>query len=668
MTAAQKSFSLMVFACLLAAGPGCSETPFDEGNDDLLLPKKDGPSTADTNNGLPDGYGPLHSCKEVGKACNAHDPCAINPVCNKDKKCVPQTVMNCSDGLDCTIDTCLGSGMCSNLPKKGYCRLAVTVYGSQTCKDLKLDGGGATDAGVADGGAAGKTILCCFKEGDRKPGDQCLVCQPKQTTPGEDGGSTGSGIKWSPANGGYCDDGNGCTKGDYCQNGQCSGTNYGSQCQDQYSCTQDLCDGKGGCLGNKLKKDWCLIGGTCHKDGTANPSGACSGCDVKKSQSAWTTFTNTCMIDGKCYGKGIKHPSGCAECDPAVSPTKWTVTGSYCYIAKTCKKPGDKDSTGCSSCQPSVNKYDWSALPGLCKIDSKCYSKGDQNPGKCAECDPAVSASKWTVKGSYCYIAKVCKNAADKDTSGCATCDPTKDKYGWTPLAGMCKIDNKCHTKGTKHTKGCAECDPTKNTTKWTLTSTSHCLIDGECYTANQTVGCFKCVPATSPTAWTKVPGCTHMDLDVGKHKSTFSSSMTRGFWFTAPVNFTIVGVRVPIDVGTEVQNVEVLRFTGTVTVFPTQGTNFTSLHYSKNVAGSGWITVKIPVKKGDVIGLLGARGTTSQKNSYGNGNPYSTTLANKPIKLQRLVLQANLNSAKANKVATEASGSYSRVEMRYVP
>ncbi len=374
------------------------------------------------------------------------------------------------------------------------------------------------------------------------------------------------------------------------------------------------------------------------------------------------------MIDGKCYGKGIKHPGGCAECDPAVSPSKWTVSGSSCYIGKTCRKPGDKDTTGCSSCQPAVNKYDWSAMPGLCKIDGKCYSKGDKHPSGCAECDPTTSASKWTVKGSHCYIEKVCKTASAKDSTGCATCDPTKDKYGWTPLAGMCKIDKKCHTKGTKHPKGCAQCDPTKDATKWTLTSTSHCLIDGECYTANQTVGCFKCVPATSSTAWTKVPGCTHMDLDVGKHKSTFSSSMTRGFWFTAPVNFTIVGVRVPTDVGTGVQNVEVLRFVGAVTKWPTQGTNFTSLHYSKNVAGSGWITVKIPVKKGDVIGLLGARGTSSQKNSYGTGNPYKTTLANKPISLHRLVLQANLNTAKANKVATETSGSYSRVELRYVP
>ena len=653
--------SLPLCCCLVAVG--CSETPFEEGSGDVSL-LTDGPATPDTNNGLPDGYGPLHDCKEVGKSCNAHDPCAINPICGKDKKCWPQAVMNCSDGLACTLDTCLGSGMCQNTPNKGYCRLAVMVYGKQTCKDLKLDGGSTTGSG-ADAGT-GKTILCCFKEGDRKPGDQCRICQPKQSTPGEDGGATGDSTKWSPANGGYCDDGNACTKGDYCQSGQCKGSFY-STCTDKYSCTNDVCDGKGGCLGNPLKKDWCLINGACYKDGTANPTGACSGCDVKSSQSAWTTFTNTCMIDSKCYGKGIKHPGGCAECAPSVSATKWTVTGSYCYISKACKKPGDKDTTGCSSCQPAVDKYAWSPMAGMCKIDGKCYSKGQKNTGGCAECDPAVSATKWTVKGSYCYISKACKKPGDKDTTGCATCDPAKDKYGWTPLAGMCKIDNKCYAKGTKHPKGCAECIPATSATKWTLTSKTHCLIEGECYTANQTVGCFKCDPTKSQTAWSKVAGCTHMDLNIGTHKTTYSGN-TRGYWFTAPVAFTIIGVRVPIDVGTAAQNVEVVRFTSAVTKYPTQSTNFVSLHYSKGVAGTNWINVKIPVKKGDIIGLLGARGTSSMKNSYGNGNPYKTTIANQPVSLTRLVLQANLYSAKATKLSTESGGSYSRVEMRYVP
>ena len=77
----------------------------------------------DKGNGLPDGYGPLYDCPEPGKTCNAHDPCAITPICGQDKKCWPTTLMNCDDKLSCTLDTCEGSGLCGNKPKAGTCAL-----------------------------------------------------------------------------------------------------------------------------------------------------------------------------------------------------------------------------------------------------------------------------------------------------------------------------------------------------------------------------------------------------------------------------------------------------------------------------------------------------------------------------------------------------------------
>ena len=257
-----------------------------------------------------------------------------------------------------------------------------------------------------------------------------------------------------------------------------------------------------------------------------------------------------------------------------------------------------------------------------------------------------MSTTKWTNTGlTHCFIADQCHTKGTKDASGCADCDPGKDKYDWSPLTGMCKIDNKCQAKGAKHPQGCAECDPAKNTTKWTLTAAGQCLIDGKCYKNGDTVGCFKCDVAQSTTAWSKVPGCTHMDLKLPPYyKLHASSSGTRGFYFQAPVSFTIIGLRVPTDVGTDVQNVVVLRFTGTVPVWPTQGANFTVLHYSKGVsAGSGWINVKIPIKKGENIGIIGARGTSSMRNSYAQPNKYATTIANQPTSLQRLIMQSNL-------------------------
>ena len=460
----------------------------------------------DKGNGLPDGYGPLYDCPEPGKTCNAHDPCAITPICGQDKKCWPTTLMNCDDKLSCTLDTCEGSGLCGNKPKAGTCVLGVKT-------------GGSTDAGPTDAGAADisvpTTVFKCFKTGDKNPADPCSACNPTVS----DGGVATNNTKWMPVTGGTCDDKNACTKGDYCQNGVCKGTNYASQCADSYGCTEDLCDGKGGCLGNKLKKDWCLIGGTCYKKNAAHPAGSCFTCDPATSTSTWTPITNTCMVNNKCYTKGATHSGGCAECDPSISTTKWTVSGTtHCLISDACVTAGTKDSIGCASCDPTQDKYGYTALTGMCKIAGKCYTKdtadasgcntcqpavstttwsplaivcksGTQcykisaaHPGSCATCTASGSAAKWVVMGtSHCLILDTCYSSGASDPTNCSSCDPTITQYDWTPKAGYCSIQGKCHASGTKHPDGCAECKPTSNKNSWTLTDATACLTNHLC-------------------------------------------------------------------------------------------------------------------------------------------------------------------------------------------
>jgi len=431
----------------------------------------DGPPAVDRGGGLPDGYGPLWPCTAVGQACNAHDPCAINPTCGPDKLCHPASVQDCGDSLSCTTDTCKGMGMCENLPASGSCALPVKA-------------GAGADGGVgADAGAAGPTEIRCFSKGDRDPADPCRVCDPDQNA-----------TKWSPASGGACDDNSTCTKDDYCQGGVCKGTYYGSQCADNFGCTDDLCDGKGGCLGNPLKSDWCLINGVCHADKANDPAGTCNTCDVTQSQSAWTPITNTCTIGGKCY------------------------------------KPGDKDPTGCSECDPSSSTTSWTPLSGLCLIGGKCYTSGASHSGGCATCAPATSSTSWTVTGSYCLIADVCHSPKDKDSTGCAECDPGADKYGWTPLTGMCQIKGTCYASGATHPAGCGECKPATSATHWTLLgSATGCLIDDACYASGATLGCYTCAPSTSQTAWTQITGCNQVEGLATASSSGGGASTTHG-------------------------------------------------------------------------------------------------------------------------------------------
>jgi len=545
-----------------------SDTTTDGGKKDGGK-KLDGQTPPDKGLVLPDGY-KLWKCTTPGAACNAHDPCAIDPICGKDLYCRPTKLQNCSDDLDCTTDTCAGLGVCTNTPKAGKCALAVRVPKGTTCAQVtggkvKFDAGVTPDTGsstsdaTVDTGSTSvekETIFCCFKKGDRSPTDQCEVCNPAT---GDDSGTGGNSKKWSPANGGSCDDGNLCTKNDYCQYGTCKGSSFSSQCSDGYGCTQDLCDGKGGCLGNPMKPGFCLINATCYKDGQMHPSGSCSSCDSKKNPADWTTVTATCMISGKCYKKGDKdttgcnicdpkssatawtpisglcsiggkcykpkdkNTGGCAECDPTTSQTKWTVKGSTdCLIGGKCYKALATDATGCKECAPASNKYDWSSVANTCLISGKCYKKNAKHSGACATCLPATNAKGWTVTGSDCLINNTCYKPKAKDSSGCGECIPAYDKYKWSvTTTGKCLIKGSCVASGTKDSSGCATCDPTKSKTSWTPSS-NKCVILGDCISnaATDKSACLTCKVATSKTKWTPAGSgttTTVYDYETGK-------------------------------------------------------------------------------------------------------------------------------------------------------
>ena len=401
-------------ALLLATGCDSDKTASDGG-------ASDGGAASDGSS--VDSRIKLYPCDKPGQSCNAHNSCAINPLCGKDKLCRPTNVMNCNDDHECTVDSCGGTGLCLNTPKTGTCLLNVR------------SGGG--DAGPA------KTSTKCYKKGDKHPDDPCRACQPS-----EGDGGTSSNTTWSPINGGACDDKNACTKDDYCQEGICKGTSYASTCDDNLTCTVDGCDGKGGCLKKTIKSGNCLIDGKCYKDKDKHPSGSCNICDVSKSTTKWTAITNTCLIDNKCYNKGDKNPGGCAECDPATSTTAWTVKGTtHCLISGSCVASGTKDpATGsCASCQPSKSKTSYSADAGYCKILGKCIATGTAHPDGCAKCDSTKDRTTWTPNtSSDCVINHECGEFCSStcvntktDSNNCGKCG-TKCASGEACFSGKC--------------------------------------------------------------------------------------------------------------------------------------------------------------------------------------------------------------------------------------
>ena len=269
--------ALTVTLAILTAGCAQSFVPQDGGatRADGEPPRVDGGSLPDST---PSSDASLWPCTEPGRSCNAHDTCAIDPVCGEDLLCRPKNYQDCDDKLACTTDTCKGMGLCENKPKEGWCKLPVK---SATGAQLK-----------------------CFTQGSAAPGDSCQMCDV-----------TNDPVKWSPRTGGACSDGNACTRNDYCNNGVCKGAYYGDLCSDGYGCTKDSCDGKGGCLGSELKQGWCLINGACHKDKATNPASGCFHCDVSKSVKVWTTNPGSCLaspfvMDGKLDAGATKVSGG----------------------------------------------------------------------------------------------------------------------------------------------------------------------------------------------------------------------------------------------------------------------------------------------------------------------------------------------------------------------
>ena len=129
--------------------------------------------------------------------------------------------------------------------------------------------------------------------------------------------------------------------------------------------------------------------------------------------------------------------------------------------------------------------------------------------------------------------------------------------------------------------------------------------------------------------------------MPLPPYSSTYTSSQVRGYWFQAPTDFRIVGVRVPTDVGTAAQNIQVFKMGGNRTQicqWPTTTTNYTTLGVWYNVASTAMIPCDILVQTGDYIGIVGARGSNggTLANSYDGTSPQSTNIFGLPVSLTR--------------------------------
>jgi hypothetical protein len=193
----------------------------------------------------------------------------------------------------------------------------------------------------------------------------------------------------------------------------------------------------------------------------------------------------------------------------------------------------------------------------------------------------------------------------------------------------------------------------------------------GDIYTIDLTSGAATLVASTGSTGWEGLAiGYDACDdpADLEAFGSTFSNATrTRGFWFEAPRDFLICGLRVPDEAGAGVQNVEVIRLNAPPPLFSTTTNDFESLFRAVGVDGANVIPAGVPVREGDIIGILGATGTATMNNSYATNNESILTIGGSPTTIKRMGMQFNLNSTPAQDIWTENGGPVSRVEMYYM-
>lgn len=298
------------------------------------------------------------------------------------------TPRNCDDGNGCTVDSCdASSGQCVNMPNDGAacfdanpCTIADTCEGgvcrgmlrdcddengctadscdpiSGQCVNMPDDDAACFDANLCttsdrcEGGVCRGTPRDCNDEND------CTAdsCDP----------ATGTCV-FDPQDGLACDDGDICSHGDQCVGSSCSGSPY--VCNDGLACTDEVCDGDGGC-DVELKPGWCRIEGVCHLDGDQNPENPCLYCKASVSSDSWTMASggcddgDDCTFDDSCVAgvcQGIEF-----SCDDGR-----TCTDDKCRPDGTC-----------------TNTYD--PLSGECFIQGACVADQGTNPvNECVFCD-----------------------------------------------------------------------------------------------------------------------------------------------------------------------------------------------------------------------------------------------------------------------------------------
>ena len=423
-------------------------------------------------------------CKSPGGAEDVcldygHEGAFCGGICQEDKDC--PWGFSCKEGqtvggasvMQCVSDTgsCPCTGKSATLALSTPCAESNehgTCTGNRTCTPEGLS---ACDAAVPQPETCNGLDDNCDGDIDEPAetgGDYINLCDDDNECSldiclGEDG------CQYEILNEGECKDGDTCTVGDHCQNGQCVGNPV--ICDDDNPCTDDSCDGTGGCIFVDNSNDCdddnpCTVADECDQ-------GQCFGtpvsCDCQSDDDCLPLEDNN-LCNGVLYCDQTKLPYLCAvqtdtvvacpepegptavclapSCDPENGECGFVPAhdGFLCDDADLC--------TAQSTCLegqcvpgPAVNCNDGNpCTDDLCKPDSGCVYQANTAP-----CNDGNACTTSDVCDQTQCIGTNLQSCDDSDAcNGVETCNPQTGCVAGTPL--ICDDQNACN--------GQESCDP----------------------------------------------------------------------------------------------------------------------------------------------------------------------------------------------------------------
>lgn len=356
--------------------------------------------------------------------------------CMADAGICPCTQRSVALGLStpCTTTseagTCAGKRVCT---ESGLSPCDASTAVPEVCNGLDDDCDGDVDEPDAVGG---NLINLCHDD------NACTV----DTCLGSDG------CQQEALDAGECIDGDACTVGDHCVAGLCTGTPI--DCNDQDPCTDDSCDGLGGCSYQPNTAD-CDDGNAC-------------------------TVADECA-NGICSGFPL-------QCD--------------CTTDKDCAQFEDDDlCNGTLFC-------DTASLPYQCRVDASTVVTCPPLQGESALCNAAACASDT----GACIVVPVPDQSPCDDNDPCTVTEHCQAGQCLGGIAVNCNDGNPCTDDSCQPETGCMSTPNQADCEDGNVCTAGDTCLDGICE-AGPSVDCDDGNPCTSDTC---LPGqgCLHEATD----------------------------------------------------------------------------------------------------------------------------------------------------------